>query len=263
MQMNIHVALSLTAAANATIAGRDIGPYWPGDPNFVFTRSFTFQDKSSGAMLAKDPNRWLESLKNNVQGVWLHCVKRNENDMMENAFANGGRRWILETVNPGGSELWEGNDFVSDRRAADDKIWSTIYWRIATGSHQQRPVPRSIAKISADLAETLGKVAAFADEVGLDNFAKLYRDALAVLETGKPEAPRPYDDFPTFARLAPDAAALYQAAVGGWQFGGMGAWNDASFEGGSNDRYQRLTRELFERLCEALVAVANTTFKPS
>ena len=54
---------------------------------------------------------------------------------------------------------------------------------------------------------------------------------------------------------------LASVALGGWNFGGMGSWNDYSFEGEMNRRYEQLTQELFDRLCEALVAVANTTFK--
>ena len=258
--MNIHVALSLTAAANAVLAGRDIGPFWPDNNIFVFTKRFTFQDKS-GALLAVDPLRWLESLKGNTQGVWLHNVRRNADDRMESAFANGGRRWILEAVKPSGSDLWEGTDSLGDRKAADHKIWNTAYTRIATGWQQPRLASRSNADISTDLAKILQNVAAFADDIGRNNFAHIYRDALAVLESASPEPSSSADDFPTLAQLKPDAARLYRAALGGWNFGGMGSWNDYSSEGETNLRYERLTQELFDRLCEALVAVANTTFK--
>ncbi len=260
MQMNIPVALSLTAAANAVIAGRDIGPFWPDNRIFVFDKRFVFQDKS-GALLAEDPTRWLKSLKGETQGIWLQSVKRNENDRLESAFANGGRRWILEAVKATGSDLWEGAEFLGDQKAADQKIWNTVYTRIATNWRQPRVASRSNTNISTDLAKTLRDVATFADEAGLGHFAHIYRDALAVLESGEPEPSAPGDDFPTLARLKPDAARLYSAALGGWNFGGMGSWNDYSFEGEMNRRYEQLTQELFDRLCEALVAVANTTFK--
>jgi hypothetical protein len=259
MQQDIHQTLMLAAAANATIAGRHIGGFWPNDQAFEFTQRCIFQTQD-GTILAEDPPHWLNTFKSRARYVWVHNVQRGNDDRKMSAFVGGGSRWLLEALKPGGSDLWECHLQPGDPRAKDRKSWNTLCTRIATD--WQRPLPelRAIADVTTDLARLLPEASDFAQKNDLEDFVSFFRDALAVLD-GAAVPPRYRGDkFASLASLAPDATRLYESVQHAWNFGGMGSWNDIHYSDDRQARYERLSGALFTLLCEALVVAANSTF---
>jgi hypothetical protein len=67
-----------------------------------------------------------------------------------------------------------------------------------------------------------------------------------------------YDLAPS-SFLPPYAEDLLAAAQWAWVFGGMGSWNDMSFEGDDSTEYAQLTQELYAAVNEAVVVATNAT----
>ena len=65
--------------------------------------------------------------------------------------------------------------------------------------------------------------------------------------------------------LIPDGAAsglatcLLDACQSAWVFGGMGSWNDMSFEGVDPTEYDRVSEQLFSTLNETIQTAANVS----
>lgn len=55
------------------------------------------------------------------------------------------------------------------------------------------------------------------------------------------------------------ATFLLDACQSAWVFGGMGSWNDMSFEGADQAEYDRLSEELFNTLNETIQTAANAS----
>ena len=68
----------------------------------------------------------------------------------------------------------------------------------------------------------------------------------------------------TFIDLIPndiyskDAYQLLQAVLSSWVFGGMGSWNDLVFNGDDANRYESLTKQLYEIICTSIASVVNS-----
>lgn len=88
-------------------------------------------------------------------------------------------------------------------------------------------------------------------------FAKPFASALAALNGNRSDW-KGYDLAPS-SFLPPCAEDLLAAAQWAWVFGGMGSWNDMSFEGDDSTEYAQLTQELYAAVNEAVVVATNAT----
>ena len=258
MQTSIIQNVLLTLAGNRVRAGKPLRNFWPDASIFVFTRGCRFID-SNGVQIAPDPNAWLDKIARNSGGLRLHCVWRGADDWQLSGLANQGARWIVETTGESCSELWEMSEEIAAEEAADRKDWINDFTRIETGWCKP-PVPQpGVAEMTARVHAVTAEAVAFAHEMKITNFEALFRDALVVLDKGGP-AQRNRIDALLLSDLAPEARRLYDGASAAWQFGGMGAWNDAVFDGEVEKRFEALTDRLYRTLCTAIATAANSTY---
>jgi hypothetical protein len=62
----------------------------------------------------------------------------------------------------------------------------------------------------------------------------------------------------------PAAARMLSAtASAAWVFGGMGSWNDLSFQGPLREQYERVSEDLYLAALDALVAATNADLTAS
>jgi len=255
MDMNLMRDVVLTAAGNAAIAHVPKRPPWPDYVGFAFQRDCVFSDKDK-VVLASDPNAWIESLRSRCSGLWLHCVPRAGDDRLNSAFLGGGPRWIIEAVQQGGSELWEGEDRIEKPDAPDRRIYRVTYTRIATGWTRPRPNLR-ISGVKAAIDSAVAAVETFArDEAA--HFVPFFSRARAELHDA--EVAPSADHLEEFAELGLEARQLWAAITSAYQFGGMGSWNDRSYEGEKGGQYDAISQALFDALNAGIEAVANSTF---
>lgn len=245
----------LVAIGNSLIAGKSVGWFWPDSGIFRYSRECVFVDRDH-SVTAADPNTWLERVRT-FDGLWLDYTDRGKwvGDRMTVGFVGGGHRWLIGAVNGSVTEIWEGHDTLGDRNATDGKIWTTHYVRLDADWKETRTRGRSVGELKTALDGTLAKIEAFARQQKLADFAGDFGAARKAL-TARPRA----DPMLVDAMLPEDAAQLWAAIGAAWVFGGMGSWNDMSFDGEDGKTYEALSDQLFGELNEAVAAVANSTW---
>lgn len=256
MQTAIIRDLVLVVAGNSLIQENTVRRFWPDYEIFRYSKECVFVD-GNGALLAPDPNAWLETIQQNYDGLWLDYTAQDRGvpDRMTQGFVGGGRRWLIGAVRGATTELWEGGDDLGDKNDPTGKIWNSGYVRVSADWKEKRDPGHSIAEMKAALDETLQKIGGFARQQQRNNFAESFEAARAAL-TGRPVR----DPMFRHGELGRDAAQLWQAVGAAWVFGGMGSWNDIVFEGADHATYEQLSEELYTKLNEATAAVANSTW---
>lgn len=266
MQTSIAQLLALTVYGNELLRGRDTGDFWPTSPVFMYckTVAFVLAERGQAGQIpyAPDPLAWLERLREDgVIGLRLHQAPQGDsdrNDRMTAGFAGGGRRWLLEAVKKTRSDVWESRWELGDSNAPDKRIWNVTYGRTTADYRHMDPAPVDIERFRGQLDAALAALTEFAEAYHLQPFAAAFRTARVAL--GSNDRLRPPLDMPAVRRLSPVHRQLLAAAQSAWVFGGMGSWNDMSFEGATQKRYDRLSDDLFMLLNEAVAIAATSSF---
>lgn len=251
--------MALIGAANRALAGADVSGFWPQADAFAWYRAYRFVD-AGGDGVAADPLAWFAQLR--AEGRRGVRVTIGPADQIPGApqlpehqlsgFLGGGPVWRIEAVGDGVSAYWRAIDEVH----ADpplDKPQSVACIRIAAAAPSSPSWPELDGAI-AELAAALVPMIAIADQ-GLENFADLFRTALAYLDDAGAPWPRQgyYLDFERWAGFDARRMQVLAAITHAWVFGGMGSWNDVGPMGPETDR-------LFAALEQACAALANSTF---
>ena len=270
MQGSIAQIVALVLFGNQYLSGTPVTDFWPSASVFQFDATVHFVVLSgqtsprTETVIAPDPMAWFDWLKaEKIAGLRLHFVPKSKTpkeDRAQAGFAGGGGRWLIEAIrDTQTSDFWEARWRLGDRAAADRKIWIVTYGRIAEGDRRRSEVDPPLAKLKDDFEQVLGEIAEFADQHDKANFAVSFRRGQALLYDQHPLAEGYHGDFVRSSRLSLEGAQLLGAAVAAWVFGGMGSWNDMSFEGEDQKRYDNLSDSLFVLLTRAITASANTT----
>jgi hypothetical protein len=268
VQLPILRSLALVAIGNAALAGRDVSDFYPGDPLFSHTASLDFmtpREKGPLAHVASGPAAWLEKLqKRHCRGLRLHNAPMRQNQKLGHidermlvGMVGGGPRWMIETVYPERSELWEGFDRVGNQNAPDKKIWLSAYVLLGEADSAER-MDTDIAGAAVDVRDALLSIEAVARAMPGAPFADVFVAARSALE-GQ-DLPYPLE-FLRFTDLSPEATRLLKAAGRAWVFGAMGSWNDVVPEAALKARYDSASQTLFTALQRAVLVVANSTYR--
>jgi len=268
VQLPILRSLAMVAVGNAALSGRDVRGFWPDDPIFRYTASFSFlTPRETGPLkqVASEPASWFEKLaKRGCAGLRLHAAPMQQSQKLGHVdehmlvgLVGGGPRWLIEPVYGDRSELWEGFDRVGDQKAPDKKIWLSAYVLIGEAESGE-PADVDVAGASQDLREALISTETVARGLPGAPFADQFVAGRRALD-GQDAAPPP--PFMRFTELSPDATRLLQAAGRAWVFGAMGSWNDLTPEAALKPSYERSSKVLFGALQRAVLVVANSTYR--
>jgi hypothetical protein len=174
-------------------------------------------------------------------------------------FVGGGGKWFLETRRSGSSDFWESRWQLGDRDRKDKKIWRVSYVRLLSKRPSTQAQAEGLETLRVELKECLERVAQFSRSQNLEWFTKAFESAIAKLESPAPLADVYHTDIAPPGFLSLVASQLLGSAQAAWVFGGMGSWNDQSFAGQAQARYEPLSEELYQLLNRVIVLAANSS----
>ena len=261
--MNGPVAqcVALVCHANAVLGGRR-GLYFQGNSTARFCESIAFADDGPGGeprVLADAPDAWFAFLKHGAfERLRLSRVAQNRpllSDRLSAGFVGGGETWLMLALGAGGDcEAWQGFWRVWDQKARDQRIWRVVYVRAPAAALAETD---SLAAARSELAEALDGIHAFAERNQCGGFVECFAAARGALAAA-PGAKRGFHrDFAPEGTLRADALAVLDACQHASVFGGMGSWNDQSFDGADGEAYERVSERLFRAVNRAIAAAAN------
>lgn len=265
--MNGFIAQTAALAiyGNEYLRGRPWTEFWPTANVFKFCKAVRFASEP----VAPDPPAWFAQLKAaGVEGLRLHFASRKSalaNDRELAAFI-GGSRWLIEAVSREASSVWEAQWRVGTK---EDRGYEVDY--LCIDSHGQR-LPRArltVAELRSQIGDALQAVSLFAANNKLTQFTPSFQTAIAELKSDEPLVStwasrdvRP-GDFGHTTLLALDARQLLGAADAAMGvFGGMGSWNDQSFDGAAAQEFTQISDMLFRLGCDSICAAVNSARAP-
>ena len=146
---------------------------------------------------------------------------------------------------------WE----TSQPQAPDKRIWRVQYDRqlekVSTENQQY-----DIDSLRMQLGGTLKDIAMLARAEDMSYWADKFDKAYAILYHLTPEAQYYHHDLLASDQYALAARQLLFAAGEAWVFGGMGWWNDNTFN--DKESYERLTGQLYDTINKSVVAAVNS-----
>jgi hypothetical protein len=272
MQTPIAQAAALTIFGNDTLRGRLHEEFWPGSTVFTFCKTVNFVNPESATnremVFAENPIQWISKLKHaGTTGLRLHHVLLNDPNLPERVsvgFVGGRGRWLIETLQPAQSDLWEPRWLIGNRNDPDRRIWNASYHRIGNASGHLPLQKKELSALKGDLKLALARIEIFAHSQKLENFATAFRTTIDVLESKAPLSATYHTDLARSFSVPLKARQLLAAAQLAWVFGGMGTWNDLGFLGKDQQEYDAVTADLFNLLIQAICqSVNSSTFEGS
>ena len=210
--------------------------------------------------VADTPDEWFRLLREQrVTGLWLDYSASGDriDDRMSAGFVGGGGRWSINVESDSASR-WLARWDVWNQDAPERRIWRVTYGRVEEGRRAQSHDSPDLGLARDRFDEALGQIAAFARRHHCDGFAGCFESAHGILSASA-ECDVYHRDLAPEGFLAPAAERILAACQKAWVFGGMGSWNDLSFDGEAQDEYERVSDLLFKAVTSAIVAAANSS----
>jgi hypothetical protein len=258
---------ALTCHANARLLGLHLPRFFPTNSTCEFCDRIEFRrsgsaDDSAESLLAATPDAWFESLPaRGCSGVRMAAQPRNDpniSDRLSSGFVGGGHLFSVYVARDDGqSEIWRGDWQVWDRDAPKRRIWRVVY-RLEETRPSELSIGRTLPIVRAAFRESIEEAKSFSERHTVGAFTKNFSEALDALDDPSADVGH-YRDIALPGQLSDDALALLKASMRAWVFGGMGSWNDMSFEEPARIEYENISDRLFDLTHEAIVVAVNST----
>lgn len=270
--MNGEIAqiVALTCHANAFLAGRDVGEFFPGNSTCRFCNRVDFVRRDKRLLrkqkeetVAYTPNEWFAYLRSQgTSGVRLGRVPKNDpfiSDRMSAGLVGGGGTWVTETLSSGNrGAYWTPHWKPWTKFKWEDRNWWVTYTRIFSSARRNLP-PLDLEGTAIQLGRSLREIHSFSTDRGCEGFTRVFAAALDILESERNGLPEDNRDLSPEGFLPREAETILQACWKAWVFGAMCSWNDIWFDGGGRDDYETVSEDVFQNLCAAICAAANST----
>lgn len=213
-----------------------------------------------GKVIANDPQQWFVWLKKDgckrLKIYYRHSNDQSQSKDFETAgFVSGGGDWVIEAVYNGYSNYWRFKEDVTEPKAANNRIWSTQFFVIEYKPSTKSTLSVDIAK--HNLSISLTNIIAFAIKENQYSWAKDFERAKKNLTDINPTIDY-YKDFVAPNSLPLQAKQLLFSASIADVFGGMGSWNDISYNNKETiELNTKLSADLFDKMNEAIIAALN------
>jgi hypothetical protein len=243
-------------------------PLEAANSTFEYVRRVVFELHDSadgGSRSAADVEGWLKDARERgIERLWLSIPDPSDvevagqqvPDRMLVAFAGAGQ-WSVLGTSGDRSEMWRVAWTLGDRDAPDRRIWDVTYHGEPVEG-EAPPGRPDIAAAEDRLLTALGKVEAFArEQKEVEGWADLFAETRRLAATADAQPPYFPDMLPP--RGFPESARrLLATGARSWVFGGMGSWNDLTFQGQDEEEYEAVSAELYAAVLGAFVAATNS-----
>lgn len=263
--------LSLITHGNYFLTTGQISPaYYPANVTFQFCKKVNFLHLSKSAngtaeenVVAADPIVWFHLLQQNgcrQLKAYYHPSEGNANGTPDHqlaGFVGGGGTWLIEAIYASYSDFWAGRWEVTVKDDPEQKIWSVSYGRTVSQTETINFSPDPV-QVRKGLNDVLTDIHGFAAEHELNNWADIFQGALNALNGSAP-ANNWFGSQINENGYDQSALQLMYAAMSAHVFGGMGSWNDLSFEiPEDNKQYNELSFYLYDYINRSLISGINS-----
>jgi hypothetical protein len=263
MSLNLAQTVALVSYGNLYLQGRN--------NEFDFDKLVTehcykhdFMDPpiegiaGSTKVLASDTDKWFKFLKDHgAKKIKLFYRKSEQIDLPDHistAFVGGGSQWIIEVQFETTSSLYLTSWYPSIEFELDTRKTHVV--RFNQEIVHLDDISESVQIAKEKLSKKLRELSEFASKYDYSqHWVENFNSALTSLKEFEPQAS---DGFLPAGIYSKEARQLIQGAFASWVFGGMGSWNDMSFSGTAQTVYESLSEELYNTICDAIVAAVNS-----
>ncbi len=264
--------IALTAYGNNyLINGKIPTDFNSANTTFQFCNKVEFRDfkkmffflKPKETIISSNPTEWFKYLKScGCQHLRLYFEYSEDQSFAKDhqlaELVGGGGSWLIEAIYDNYSNYWANKWEVTNQNATDNKIWSVNYGITVKKQHISN-LQIDNQKIKDKLRHTLTEIADFAFKKNLQSWGEQFDKAKETLDSFSPEENYYHKDLIPIDNYSVTAKQILFSAVSAWVFGGMGSWNDLGFESKEdNEKYDRLSDQLYSNINEAIIAGINT-----
>lgn len=259
MNAEILQIVALTSYANAYLNDKKVSfdkshPAGYGYRNIKFVSKVAQLDPiAQRELLAQNPNDWFKLLKKkNVNRLYL-TYQMSTNKFKDHIEATKGKKvghWNIIAKKENNCDLW--TNYIQAEYGEAINYYHLI---IKDTSFETLNFP-SLETTKLYLKAILSDLINFTIKSELENWTKVFQNALDTLSIE--DSLKLIDEkfFPADC-YSLEAKQIIATCDFAWVFGGMGSWNDVSHVH-NYDLYSRLTANLYDTLCNALAAAANS-----
>jgi hypothetical protein len=209
---------------------------------------------------------WFKHLRDSgVRRLWLASYERTDTKLPSHvavAFA-GFSQWGILAEQEETASWWRGHEELINppsksphafTKAKGNRIWRVIYQGSVAG--KPGPILPSFAEAREQFLNAVCGAIEFADIARLEFWRKWLEEARAQFDSTTPQ-PRFHRDMLPGYGYNLQSRQLLAAASSAWVFGGMGSWNDMSFDGALKQKYDHVTPTLYTAVVQGIVAATN------
>lgn len=263
--MNANIAHALATSAHGRAALRtkrqvhlpqtlDTPPH---TRSVVFNHLFKRGETIERDTVASSVTEWIEFLRktgHSELNIYQLPSSHLLTDWQTAGFVGGGGKWLLGALSPAGTDYWEPNWIFEESGQGGSGIWTVEYARVIRLDQGKPPATISLSDSESALKETVSAAVKFTSGKNLPQYETIFRTCLELLSGGQPIPPTAIVGAPMTERARRVAGAAEHA----WVFGGMGSWNDQSFDGADQDSYIKISNELYLSVTHSLVSAVNS-----
>lgn len=256
--------ISITSYGNEYLKNGKLTDFYPHNSTFKhcdfvdfrkMKKRYFFSSKKE-TIISSNPIEWFEFLKSkNCKKLRLFYQADKEDDHKMAGFVGGGGNWFIETVFSTHSDFWISR--WNHDKNLDEKPWQVTYGKAAENQptiNQQF----SISKTREELKSSLQKITEFAYKHTTENWGKVFDAAKETLESKNPGSNFYHNDLVSRNNYDLKNLQLLMSANRAFVFGGMGSWNDMSFQDTEVDEiYNQLSTELYQTMMKSITCAIN------
>lgn len=230
---------------------------------FVEYRESFFFSKEKEKVVATTPTNWFKKLKKGgCRKLRLYFQFSEDQSLVQDhkmaGMLGGGGNWLIEAIYEDYSDFWIDRWILDDNKSANQTTWKVSYILLES----LEPIINlqfDLETAKGNLNQTLTKISDFASQHNFQEWVKVFEEAKAILFSTNPIENYYFHDIIDSVNYSLTAQQVLFAAGRAWVFGGMGSWNDISFDNEEdNIRYEELSAELYNKIIQSIIASVNS-----